>query len=775
MINSQSAVRLSPQLFLQRVSRVQLATVVMLSGVALAGAIVAAWFAKEGTTSQIFQHLNQLQEQPPMWIEAPMMLGGYLLFWTVALLLVVLVIMRVSPRPRPWSRTLVVGILAVLTARYLLWRSLSTLNLSTPLNGVFSLGLFFLELIMLVGGIIQLILLLRVRGSRSDPDGSRRPEADRLSEAVLSGVFTPTVDIFIPTYNEPPFILQRTVIGCQALEYAAKTIYLLDDTRRPEMKALAEALGCKYISRPDNHHAKAGNLNHAIAHTTGELIVIFDADFVPTQNFLTRTVGFFQEAQVALVQTPQAFYNPDPIARNLGLEHILTPEEEVFYRQIQPIRDGAGGVICSGTSFVVRRSALVETGCFVTESLSEDFFTGIRLAAQGYRLVYLNEKLSAGLAAESMADQALQRVRWAQGTLQAFFVKANPLTIRGLRPIQRLAYLEGLLHWFTSISRVGFLLMPIAYAFLGVIPLRATGADLLYFFVPYYLVNLSVFSWLNNRSRSALLADIYSLVLCFPLALTVIKTMLNPFGKGFKVTPKGTSSDRFFFNWQLAFPLIIVFIASAFSLWTSLGITLAIGMWQPDMSPVMAEKMNGFDLGLIWSVYNLLTLGIALLVLLDVPRLSLYEWFDLRRTVQLRVGEQLFWGSTTALSEVGAVVVLTQMGFPLAVQSSNNQGDADATVPVSLAILEAGLTLRGRATCTSANDGYPTVRVSFEALTLQQQRQLVEMLFCRPGQWKSRCAPGELRSLWLLFRILLRPRVLFDRNTDSSVVAVSKG
>lgn len=130
----------------------------------------------------------------------------------------------------------------------------------------------------------------------------------------------------------------------------------------------------------------------------------------------------------------------------------------------------------------MRRSTLVETGSFVTESLSEDFFTGIRLAAQGYRLIYLNEKLSAGLAAESMADQALQRVRWAQGTLQAFFVKSNPLTIPGLRPIQRLAYLEGLLHWFTSISRVGFLLMPLAYSFLGVIPLRATGADILYFF-----------------------------------------------------------------------------------------------------------------------------------------------------------------------------------------------------------------------------------------------------------------------------------------------------
>jgi cellulose synthase (UDP-forming) len=239
------------------------------------------------------------------------------------------------------------------------------------------------------------------------------------------------------------------------------------------------------------------------------------------------------------------------------------------------------------------------------------------------------------LAAENIADQALQRIRWAQGTLQAFFVKANPLTLPGLNLLQRLAYLEGLLHWFTSISRVGFLLMPLAYAYLGVIPLRSTAADLLYFFVPYYLVNLSVFSWLNNRSRSALLADIYSLVLCFPLALTVIRTMLNPFGKGFKVTPKGTSSDRFSFNWPLALPLMVVFAASAFSLWSSLGISLTTGMWQQSMPPAMAEKMKGFDLGLIWSIYNLLTLGISLLVLLDIPRPSLYEWFDLRRTLRL--------------------------------------------------------------------------------------------------------------------------------------------
>lgn len=131
---------------------------------------------------------------------------------------------------------------------------------------------------------------------------------------------------------------------------------------------------------------------------------------------------------------------------------------------------------------MVRRRALEEIGGFVTDSLSEDYFTGVRLSAQGYRLIYLDEKLSAGLAAENISAHATQRLRWARGTLQAFFIDSNPLTIKGLSWLQRLAHLEGLLHWFTSISQVVFLMMPLAYGFLNVIPIRADVSDFLYFF-----------------------------------------------------------------------------------------------------------------------------------------------------------------------------------------------------------------------------------------------------------------------------------------------------
>lgn len=733
--------------------RPQLATLIMLVMIGLAAAIAIAWFMGNGTITTIFEQLNYLQNHPPGWAMTPMVVGRFFLFWAAGLMGLVVAITRLVPQPTGWARTIVVGVLIVLTWRYFLWRTTSTLNLDTPKDGVFSLGLFFLELLILTSGSIQLLLLLRSR--------DRRRQADGLSGAVVSGAYTPAVDVFIPSYDEPEFILRRTIIGCQAMEYGPKTIYLLDDTRRPEIRALAAELGCEYVTRPDNRHAKAGNLNHAIPQTRGELLVVFDADFVPTRNFLTRTVGFFQDDAIALVQTPQSFYNPDPIARNLGLEDVLTPEEEVFYRQVQRVRDGAGAVVCAGTSFVMRRKALESIGGFVTEAVSEDFFTGIQLAARGYKLVYLNEKLSAGLAAENIAAHAIQRVRWEQGTLQAFFIRSNPLTIPGLNPIQRLAYFEGLLHWFTSIARVGFLIMPLTYSFLGVIPLKTTGAELLYFFLPFYLVQLSAFSWLNYRSRSALLSDVYSLVLAFPLAITVFQVMVRPFGRGFQVTPKGTANDRYHFNWSLAWPLVVVFILTALSLWINLGNCLTM-MAEP------VYHLKGLGIGWLWSAYNLIMLGIAMLILLDAPRQSRYEWFRLRRIARLSLPDgQTLWGTTTKLSEEGTEIALTQF-YGLDLSQLIHQ-------PICLTLEDEGFTLQGTITAWTQGDEFPLVQVQFADLPQPQQRCLVELLYCRPGQWKSRRAPNELQSLWLILKSVMAPRVVFERNAAAKPVWVNQG
>ncbi|MBD2347076.1 glycosyltransferase [Anabaena subtropica FACHB-260] len=747
---------LNSQILINRIFQRQSPTLFLLGVTAFFGVLILGWFSGEPRIQGFFTQVNALQMNPPSWLELPAVESKYLLIPTVGLLLIVSAVMKISPQPKIWSRRLVVGILIILMLRYVLWRSLSTLNLADPLNGVFSLGLFFLEMLTLFSTIVQLVLMLNVK--------ERHSEANEKSLAVITGSFTPSVDILIPTYNEPEIILRRTIIGCQALDYTHKKIYLLDDGKRLEVKELAEELGCYYITRPDNSHAKAGNLNHAIAKTSGELIVVFDADFIPTKNFLTRTVGFFQDEKIALVQTPQSFYNADPIARNLGLENVLIPEEEIFYRQIQPIRDAAGSVICAGTSFVVRRHILEVTGGFVTESLSEDYFTAIRISALGHHVIYLNEKLSAGLAAENMSAHATQRLRWAQGTLQAFFIKYNPLTIPGLNFVQRLAHLEGILSWFNIIARVYFLFMPLTYSFLGVIPIKATAAELLVFFLPFYLVNLSVFAWLNNYARSALLSDIYSIVLCFPLAINIIQVMLNPFSQGFKVTPKGIVRLNYIFNWKLAFPLILLFLVTAVSLWQNLCMCIVKTSFVKTVPPEVTQQITGIGIGWMWSAYNLVIIGIALLILLDAPKSDMYEWFDLRRVVSLTIEKQKLWGVTTMLSEIGAEVALTQNP---SMKLTKNQS-------ITIEIAEENLCLSGEIIRTGLDDEFATVRIKFDTVNVNQHRRLVEMLFCRPGQWKRQNTPGELSSLLLILRILLKPRILFDRKVDIRAIAVSK-
>ena len=760
-------------------------TLVCLFFLATCTALMAVWFSGYEPLDELARQAQWFQQHPPQWIQAPDASMVRLWLPLLALLGISGLTMRLSPTPRHWSRWVIVSLLCVVTVRYLLWRSLSTLNFATPLSGVLSVGLLGLELVTLTASTIQLLLLLRSR--------DRRREANILAEDVASERYQPSVDVLIPTYDEPAFILRRSIIGSQAMDYANKQVYLLDDTRRPDIQALAAELGCHYLTRPDNRHAKAGNLNHALGKTNGELIVVFDADFIPTTNFLTRTVGFFQKPDVAMVQTPQSFYNPDPLARNLRLESQLTPEEDLFYRQVQPLRDGTRSTTCCGSAFLMRRSHLMGLGGFDTDSIAEDYFTGIRLSAQGYDLVYLNEKLSAGLAPENMADYATQRIRWARGTLQGLFISANPLMIPGLTWVQRLVHLEGLFHWFTNFSRLGFLLMPLVYAFLGVIPIWATPNELVYFFLPYYGVLLITFNWLNERSRSALLSDVYSVALCVPMTIAVVQTLLRPFSRGFKVTPKGTQSDRYTFNWGLALPLLVLFVAMAFSLWINLGMYLAQGVWVRYIATDTVNAMKGYGLGWIWSAYNLILIGWALIILLDVPRPNSHLWFPLRRVVRLTVEQfrptpaqalvlagdrslqtechvhtlprattwQTLWGTTTLLSQSGAELMLTQpTDLPIG-----------SRIPVRLELMEEQLALTGQMTITEAIAPQDittekTVRVTFDPLTLTQERHLIQLLFCRPGQWPRHQSPGELKTLWLLLRLWLKPHRLFAKPSD---------
>lgn len=711
---------------------VSIPALVILSVLGFFSAIAISWLLGNNHVTELFIQLHLVQENPPSWLMPPE-LGSkyYLLLPTVVLFVLAQIVMKLSPQPQTWSRRLVAGVLFALFVRYFLWRSLSTLNLADPVDGIFSILLLAMELLAMVSSAIQLVLLFTVK--------NRDQEADKYSLAIQENRYNPTVDILIPTYNEPDFIIRRTIMGCQAINYDNKKIYVLDDTRRESIRQLAQELGCNYITRPDNSHAKAGNLNNAFKQTYGELVVVFDADFVPTTNFLERTVGFFQKDKIALVQTPQSFYNSDPISHNLGLQNVVTSEEEVFYRHIQPIKDGAGSVVCAGTSFIARRSALKEIGYFSTESISEDYFTGIRLSASGYELVYLDEKLSAGLAAESISAHIDQRLRWVRGSLQAFFIKSNPLTISGLTLWQRLGHLEGLLHWFTCIPRVFFLFFPLVCIFGQLNPVVATLSEMVYIFLPFYVMQITMFAWLNKRSRSVLLSDIYYLIQVIPVFFTVIKVMFSPFGKGFKVTPKGVARDKFNYNWSLALPMTVLFGATLVSFSVSL----------------INTPETGFNLGLYWSSYNLLTITVAMITLLDLPKPSFYEWFTFKKQINIYSEHQTYQGITQKVSEEGIEILLDQ--------------SANLATEVTVELLPEVLIVSGKITRSYANNDSLRAIIKFQNLSIEQHRELIQMLYCRPGQWQKRNTPNEIQSVFILFKLLLRPVMFLNAKKVSQL------
>jgi len=255
--------------------------------------------------------------------------------WPWLLLLWPLWLSRRPEAGRPlWMRRSLL-LLALLTVRYLCWRVTGSLNLTTPLAATFSLLVLAAEAWLLLSGLVPLLL-----GWRRFDDG--RAAADRAEAQWRSGDWRPWVDVLIPTCGEPLPVLERCLLGCTSLNYPHRTIWVLDDWGLPEVAALAAAHGCRYHHRPQRLHAKAGNLNAGLALGGGDLVAVFDADFVPQRHLLDRTIGLLLDPAVALVQTPQCFMNADPVLRNLELEPWLLPDEESFYRWIEPVRSAWG-------------------------------------------------------------------------------------------------------------------------------------------------------------------------------------------------------------------------------------------------------------------------------------------------------------------------------------------------------------------------------------------------------------------------------------------------
>lgn len=383
-----------------------------------------------------------------------------------------------------------------------------------------------------------------------------------------------SVDVFIPTYNEPLSVLRPTVAAAVAMDYPHRT-YVLDDGRREEVRALCEELGAEYLTRPSNTHAKAGNVNEALKKTSGEFIAFFDADHAPFRHFLVRLLGYFRDPEVALVQAPQVYYNLDSFQheRVTGVrEHSPWHEQSVFYDAILPGKDRWNAVFWCGSTAIIRRKALEEIGGVDTRTVTEDMHTTVSLHARGWKSVYHNEELAVGIAPDDLEAFLVQRLRWAQGAVQ-ILRSDNPLLRRGLTWRQRIAYFTSVAYVLEYLPKFIYLVTPIEALLIGVLPVRTTGEELLWHFIPYYACS-TVATRLLARGTLPFWPSQRFHFLKLGIMLRALSALLYPRRLKFKVTPKvGDATQPLYLKLRHLKLQIGMGVASALaSIW-------AVGWW----------------------------------------------------------------------------------------------------------------------------------------------------------------------------------------------------
>ncbi|MBD2101702.1 UDP-forming cellulose synthase catalytic subunit [Leptolyngbya sp. FACHB-261] len=666
-----------------------------------------------------------------------------------------------------WDRLrgLLVWLSLLVTFRYLYYRTAYTLNLDSGwLNAVSSVLLYGAELyavLTLVLGYFQTTCLLE----RQPVPLPKDPKA------------LPWVDVYIPTYNEDVTIVRETALGATRIDYAHKQVYILDDgrpdrypvgdsrrllaqQRRELLRAMCSELGCTLLTRGDNDHAKAGNINQALTRTTGELILILDCDHIPVRNILKETVGFFRDRLVFMVQTPHWFYNPDPFERNLIAAGQVPPANELFYKTIQRGNDFWNAAFFCGSAAVVRRDLLLEVGGIAVETVTEDCHTSLRLHSRGYKSVYYGKTLIAGLAPDSFAALIGQQVRWARGMAQILRLE-NPLFKEGLSLPQRLCYFGATFHFFYGLPRLVYALAPVVFLLFAINPVKGLGLETAAFAVPHLLLSSFANFSAYKKVRFSFWSEVYEFALSFYTAWATTLALLNPKAGSFNVTDKGRSIQERVFDWRSARPLLAVTGLLLLSV-------LAIPVWllfEP-------EAWQAVLLNAIWCFYNLVLVVCALLVSLEQPQLRRSHRLDRQLNVLVHGSGTSWIGRTLNISKRGALVQLEGWQVLPPQVELEIFGDYDACVSLNATVVRV----------EPQADDKTYVSFDFAPYLMQQQRdQLSLVLFSDVRQWSSQDHHNldrPLRSLWMIASTLVRtvrnPQPARSRRLRLQIAAVAQ-
>ncbi|WP_245572860.1 UDP-forming cellulose synthase catalytic subunit [Lichenihabitans psoromatis] len=616
----------------------------------------------------------------------------------------------------PWRNVfLALGTAVVL--RYFYWRTTSTLPpVSDTLNFVCGLTLWIAEMYSAIMLAISLFVI-------ADP--LERKPARRLSYDEM-----PTVDVFVPTYNEDHDLLAITLAAATRLEYPADKlrVHLLDDggtdqkcnsdnaasarvakARRADLMDLAADMGVTYHTRAKNLHAKAGNMNSALANTNGELIVVFDADHVPMPDFLLETVGHFRtDPRLFLCQSPHFFANPDPLENNLQTYTSMPSENEMFYGVIQKGLDKWNAAFFCGSAAVLRRAALEEVGGFSGISITEDCETALDLHSRGWNSIYVDKPMISGLQPETFASFIGQRSRWCRGMFQIFLLK-NPAFKRGLSVAQKICYLSNMSYWFFPIFRLPFLIAPLLYIWFSMQIYVANTREFFAYTMLYMAANMMMQNYLYGKVRWPWVSELYEYVQSIYLVQGLFSVILNPRKPTFNVTDKGLTLDKDHLS-ELAMPYFVIF-----------GIVVASGLWA--LLRLFTEP-NANELLIVvsgWNFFNLLLSGAALGVVSERKT----NRTPIKRVAELAVGTAIVPVLIIDVSTGGCRVEVEEGLIPRHLQKGaagildvplRKEGTGTQTLPVEL--IRRGV-----------EDGESYYEFEFKNLRADNYRLLVDLMY----------------------------------------------
>ena len=369
-----------------------------------------------------------------------------------------------------------------------------------------------------------------------------------IPEPIAPGAKSRKVAIFIPTFNEPAEVILPTIAAACAIQPAHAT-WVLDDGDRPWVADICRDLGARYVQRAEHEHAKAGNMNHALTLMADEeslaggepteIIAVLDCDHVPMPGFLTNTLGWFDDPEIALVQGPQHFYNHGAFD-----DDGHTGEQGLFFNVLMAARQHAGvGPFWCGSTSLIRVAALAEVGGVATETITEDMHTTLKLIRAGWRTAYHHQTLAVGLAPATPDQYLLQRRRWGLGGMQILVTERLWAAKRWMSWRNYWEYLDGTLFWLEGVATVAAFCVPIAVLLSGAQTSTATPPA----FVSAFLAMFTVRLWGAKRLLRGHIrwTTAFALrTLRIPVGIACAWWLLTRTSLEFVVTPKGGSESR---------------------------------------------------------------------------------------------------------------------------------------------------------------------------------------------------------------------------------------